>query len=175
MHKLPVDLPQLTAAMSDIKIFARQQIIEGHVKTIYDVAHNAQSVDALAEFIANLQCNKVRAVFSAMHDKDLRRLIRPMHEHVDVWYPAIMQTKRAANEALLRAAFHAEIGDINLDFHAPVDAYNAALQDCEHNDIIVVYGSFVIVGAIMAYCEQSDTQIPDVVPLSHRRQAKKIV
>jgi dihydrofolate synthase / folylpolyglutamate synthase len=151
-NKLPITQLQLSAAMRNVKILGRQQIINDSVTTIYDVAHNPQAAQNLADFITNLKpTTTVRAVFSALSDKDLGGLIRPLCKVVHDWYPAIMQNKRAANEALLNAAFHAEMDRFFKCFSDPVTAYRAALNDSKDGDLIIVFGSFVIVSAIMSF------------------------
>ena len=151
LDKLPTTHQDIITAMENIVVPGRQQLIEGSVTTIYDVAHNPQAVRYLAdylEFAAFSGC--VRAVFSAFSDKDLNGLISPMLKYVDFWYPAVMSGKRAANAELLLAAFDAEMGAVPICFSNPVAAYNAALNDSQPGDIIVVYGSFVIVGEVMS-------------------------
>lgn len=150
-HVLPLTSLQLAEAMRKIYILGRQQVINGAVTTIFDVAHNPQAVTLLAEFIQNYQPKRqVRAVFSGLKDKDLCGLIKPMLSFVDVWYPAMLSGKRAASEAQLLAAVEIEDNVVSTCYSDPLVAYNAAIAEATSGDLIVVYGSFLTVSAIMA-------------------------
>ncbi len=149
-RSLPVTWPQVAKAMQTVSIAGRQQVLGGDMKTIYDVAHNPQAVSLLAEFIQQYKPKRmVHAVFSALKDKDLCGLITPMLSSVDCWYPAVLTGKRAASESLLLAAFRATGCLIPTCFDNPVMAYDAALNGAKPGDLIVVYGSFLTVSAIM--------------------------
>ena len=151
LDKLCVNNALLALAMQSVVLHGRQQVVRGVVTTVFDVAHNPQSVSLLAEFIKGYQPRgKVHAVFSGLKDKDLCGLISPMYSFVDFWYLATLTGKRAASEAMLLAAFHAETGSIAPCFSHPVMAYRAAMQQADPGDLIVIYGSFLMVSAVMA-------------------------
>lgn len=68
---------------------------------------------------------------------------------VDFWYLATLQGKRAASQSLLLGAFYAETGSTADCFSDPVMAYTAAMRKANPGDIIVIYGSFLTVSAVM--------------------------
>jgi dihydrofolate synthase/folylpolyglutamate synthase len=147
---LPVTLIQLAEAMRTVQLFGRQQVVESSITTIFDVAHNPQAVTLLADFIHRYQPKgKVHAVFSGLKDKDLCGLIKPMQPYVDVWYPAVLSGKRAASAELLESVFATQHCPMASCFNDPVSAYHAAVRDAQQGDLIVVYGSFLTVSAIM--------------------------
>lgn len=158
---LPIKSSDWCDAMQKVAILGRQQVIEGDVSTIFDVAHNPQAATLLAEFVKKYRAKgKVHAVFSGLQDKDLRGLIKPMHSYVDFWYPAVLSSKRAASKSLLKAAFRAENCSIPADFSDPLTAYQVAMQHARPGDLIVVYGSFLTVSAVMARCmEQQEEEV----------------
>ena len=140
---LPISLAHWNHAMRNVSIPGRQQLIEGTVSTLYDVAHNPQAVSLLAEYIrCYLKKSKVHAVFSCLNDKDLRGLIKPMHSYVDFWYPAVLSSKRAVDECALKMAFQAENLLVSMIFKDPMAAYLQAVQRAKPGDLIVVFGSF---------------------------------
>ena len=151
-RRLPCTLPQLREAMRKMFIVGRQHVVKGAVTTVFDVAHNPQAVLLLAEFIQRYQPKqKVHAVFSGLKDKDLCGLIRPMLSFVDAWYPAILSGKRAATEAQLLAALDVDGNQVPACCYSdPLTAYNAAINEATSGDLIVVYGSFLTVSAIMS-------------------------
>jgi dihydrofolate synthase/folylpolyglutamate synthase len=148
---LPVSHAHLVGAMKSVSILGRQQLISGIVSTLFDVSHNPQAVTLLADYIKQYPLKgKIRAVFSGLKDKDLHGLIKPMHSSVDFWYPAVLSNKRAASKSLLKTVFQAENCSVVDFFSDPLTAYHAALQDAAPGDLIVVYGSFLTVSAVMA-------------------------
>ena len=151
LDKLYVNNAQYGLAMQAVVLSGRQHVVPGVVTTVFDVAHNPQAVSLLAAFIREYQPRgKIYAVFSGLKDKDLCGLIRPMFDCVDFWYLALLNGKRAASETMLLEAFHAEGGLVASSFPNPLMAYEAARQQANPGDLIVVYGSFLMVSAVMA-------------------------
>ena len=150
--RLPVPATAWEAAMREVHILGRQQVVlDCNVSTIFDVAHNPQAVKLLADFISRYHPKgKVYAVFSGLKDKDLRGLIQPMQSYVDFWFPAVLSSKRAASKQLILDVFSAERCFASSCFDHPLAAYQVAMERAEPGDLIVVYGSFLTVSAIMA-------------------------
>ena len=148
---LPVSWFALNRAMSDVTLPGRLHIVPGDVRVVYDVAHNPQAALLLADFIRRQKgFGKVHAVFSGLKDKDLCGLIKAMCSCVDFWYPAALHSRRAANQPTLLAAFQAATTTVDVFFSSPAAAYFAAMQNAAPGDLIVVYGSFLTVSAVMA-------------------------
>lgn len=151
LDKLSINNAQYVLAMHALTLPGRQHVVRGVVTTVFDVAHNSQSVALLAEFIKGYEPKKkVHAVFSGLKDKDLCGLIRPMLPCVDFWYLATLTGKRAASELMLLDAFYTERGLRASCFNTPEMAQCAATQNANPGDLIVVYGSFLTVSAVMA-------------------------
>ena len=159
---LPVTSAHCSEAMRTVFIKGRQQVIFNQVTTVLDVAHNPQAALLLADFMQRMKPQgKVHAVFSALQDKDLCGLIKPMHACVDFWYPAVLSGKRAATELLILAAFRAANDAIPVPvcFNNPLAAYQEAMHRAKPGDVIVVYGSFFMVSAIMAANECTNQEV----------------
>lgn len=150
--RLPVKLAHWQLAMQNVKIAGRLQWHheEGKVSILYDVAHNPQAVKLLAETIKSGQLKgRVHAVFSALKDKPIAELIDLMSSVVKYWYPALLSGKRASNEIVLTEAFREKIGYVPACYASPMAAFHAAQQQAKAGDLIVVFGSFLLVSAIM--------------------------
>lgn len=147
---LPVDHDDIVRGISSTVLNGRQQLITRHCRIIFDVAHNPQSAAYLATYLARVEGAKVHAVFSALTDKDIPGLISPLKSQVNYWYPTILPGKRAASQAQLMDAFKAN--DVNeiLCYNNPLLAFDAACSQASTDDLIVVYGSFIIVGLILS-------------------------
>lgn len=149
--RYPVERVHLIAAMQQVRIVARQQWIEGDVTELFDVAHNPQAVALLAQSVARYPSRgTVRAVFSALKDKDLPGLIRPMADLVDVWYPALLSGPRQASEEVLCSAFERVQLHHKKCYNTPVQAFDAARREAKKGDVIVVFGSFLTVSAVLS-------------------------
>ncbi len=148
--QLPVEITHWEQAIQTACLPGRQQWVEGDVPILYDVAHNPQAVQLLVDTLkAKPIQGAVRAVFSALKDKPITELITIMSPVVDVWYPALLKGKRAASENVLTEAFRETVGDALMCYNDPVVAFYAAKQQAQKGDVIVVFGSFLIVSAVM--------------------------
>jgi len=154
--RLPIELGTIERAMQTVKIVARQQYIPGTIGTVFDVAHNAQAARSLADFIVSLPKKKVHVVFAALKDKNLIGLIEPLVSHADYWYTAKIGDARAVESSTLASAFDTATGVIPPNFNDPLAAYMAAKKEAFEDDLIIVYGSFLTVNAVMGADYQED-------------------
>lgn len=147
---LPVTDKHLFAAMSNLQLLGRLQLVAGDINILYDVSHNPQAVKLLADFIIKQKIKgSVHVIFSGLMDKDLVGMINPMSKIVDYWYPAILYGKRASSENMLVDALQLTTGKQYICYKNPMQAFNFAMQQAKYGDLIVVYGSFILVGDVM--------------------------
>jgi dihydrofolate synthase/folylpolyglutamate synthase len=135
-----------------VELPGRFQIVPGQPTLVLDVAHNPHSVAALT---ANLDAMgfypTTHAVFGAMADKDLAPMLARSGPLVDRWYFTDLPTARAASAnpagALAGAAGRREVP---ASTHAsPVAALQAAVEQADPADRILVFGSFFTVGGVL--------------------------
>jgi dihydrofolate synthase/folylpolyglutamate synthase len=119
---------------------------------VLDVAHNAQSVAALALNLDQMGFfPRTRAVFGAMHDKDLAAVVARLLPLVDAWYLTDLPLPRAATAAQLADVLQQATGG-RAETHLrenPEDALAAAVAASDPADRIVVFGSFHTVGGVL--------------------------
>ncbi|MGV3739712.1 MAG: bifunctional tetrahydrofolate synthase/dihydrofolate synthase [Gammaproteobacteria bacterium] len=148
---LPLSPEDLATAMQTVQITGRQQWVTNEISFVYDVAHNPQAAHALAQCIENRRPEgQIHAVFSALQDKDICGLIRPLSSIVEQWYPTLLSSPRASSSEQLLTAFNTELNLQPQCFQDPIQATQAAIAAAKPGDLILVYGSFVLVGAVMA-------------------------
>lgn len=147
-HYLPITTTHFQTAMPLIFIPGRLELHQGEVNILYDVSHNPQSARLLADALNKMKKKKVHAVFSALGDKDIAGLILPLKDCVDYWYPAQLDNKRAASADLILTFFREAEICLNICYNNPSVAFETALNQAEHGDLIVVYGSFFTVSHI---------------------------
>jgi dihydrofolate synthase / folylpolyglutamate synthase len=151
--RLPISAQAVRNGLALVDLPGRFQIVPGQPVLVLDVAHNPQSVAALA---ANLDqmgfFAHTHAVFGVMADKDIPGVLKHMLPLVDAWYLSDLPTARAADaahlERVLRASAKGPAPAISR--HAtPHDALLAALERADPADRIVVFGSFYTVGGVL--------------------------
>lgn len=146
--KIPVPAEIISRALQTARIAARHEIIKR--KYILDVAHNNQSVRELKRFLESLQISgKVHAIFAAMGDKNVPAMIQQLDEMVDYWYPVQLQGKRAVKLADLQQILHDVTACWYEGYAMPQQALQKAETQAQQDDILVIFGSFVLVGALM--------------------------
>jgi len=141
--KLPVSLENISQTLSTITLAGRIQVVPGVITHIYDVSHNPAAVALLAAYLKKQgHKGKVHAVFSMLKEKDIVASVLNIKEEIDDWYIAELQTKRAASQAMLLAAFQqVGIAAANV-FSSIAIAYQQALSHAKPGDCVVIFGSF---------------------------------
>jgi dihydrofolate synthase/folylpolyglutamate synthase len=144
--KLPVAPQHLKQGLLAVRLPGRFQIMPGVPLTIFDVAHNPQSAQVLAE---NLQALPVvgvtHAVVAMLADKDLTRTLQPLKGIVSAWYPAGLAVARGASSTTLQQVL-LDLGEETYASYATVTEALAAAQSKAHPaDRIVIFGSFYTV------------------------------
>ncbi len=154
MHdRLPVSAQDVRNGLAMVELPGRFQIVPGKPAVVLDVAHNPHSVAALA---ANLYAMgyfaTTHAVFGAMADKDLPEMFKRIGALIDRWYFTDLPGPRAASSQQLQALWqdHARRDEVLVSLHSnPLRALDAAASAAEPADRIVVFGSFLTVGAVL--------------------------
>jgi len=151
--RLPINAQAVRNGFAMVELPGRFQIVPGQPALVLDVAHNPQSVAALA---ANLDqmgyFPRTHAVFGVMADKDIDAVLRVMAPLVDAWYLCDLPLPRASTAAALSAQVPRVHGarSIAVSTHAaPSAGLRAALERADPADRIVVFGSFYTVGGVL--------------------------
>ena len=155
-RRFPVDTVAVARGLQTVRLAGRFQCLSGTPLRIFDVAHNAQSAQALAANLAQQACDgRTHAVLGMLADKDLAPSLAPLLSQVDCWYLAPLPTARSASVARLRAALATgevdaaiPVGGIK-SFDTVAAAHEAALSASSDADRIVVTGSFYTVAAVL--------------------------
>lgn len=149
--RLPVQVEHWCDAMQNVRISARREWISvGGLRYLLDVAHNPQAAELLAQTLQEAQpYAQVHCVFSALKNKDICGLIRPLRFIINQWYVSGLNSNRAIELQTLLDLCEEELIQRPLGFHEPKDAFKAAVAAASPGDIIVVYGSFVLLEAVI--------------------------
>jgi len=133
----------------------RLQFIEGAPNLLLDVSHNDQSLSAMLAYIEGLKVDgEIHAVFGALADKRYEGAFAGLKKCVSHWYLCSLEGPRGQSSTDLKdAVFGAQAqhhGSASVALFAdPGSAMAAAKQTANSDDLIVIFGSFHVVGAII--------------------------
>jgi len=153
--RVPVGMQAVREGLARATLPGRFQTLPGRPQVILDVAHNPEAAHTLA---ANLGAGSFApqtvAVFGMMRDKDVPAVVREVAPRFTRWHLASLPDPRGCTSGELAAILRAVGVEGETREHAsPVDAFISARERAQRDDKIVVFGSFVTVGNVMAYLE----------------------
>ncbi len=156
--RLPMTAQAVRIGLASINLPGRFQIVPGQPALVLDVAHNPQSVAALALNLDQMGFfPRTFAVFGAMHDKDLAGSLAKIVHLVDDWHVTDLPLPRAAKAQELAECIWSLTAEkpsaarkARVTTHAsPQEALATALSLANPADRIVVFGSFKTVGGVL--------------------------
>jgi dihydrofolate synthase / folylpolyglutamate synthase len=152
--KLPVHKDNYSFSAQYGTIKGRQQWLSTPIPMLLDVAHNPQSVALLATSLQKAAVRgRVHAIFSGLSDKNLDELMEPMRALVDVWYLTCLDSERGTDASRIKLTYERVMKQPStIVFEEPEKAYLAATCAAKSGDVIIVYGSFLLVSAVMLTC-----------------------
>lgn len=152
-ERLPVSAQAVHSGLAEVQLPGRFQVLEGKPVVVLDVAHNPHAVSALAgNLMAMGHFGATHAVFGAMADKDVTRMLRTMAPLISDWYFTDLPTGRAQSSASLLQQWHAQNSDQQVrtsTYPNPLSALLAATAAADPADRIIVFGSFYTVGGVL--------------------------
>ncbi|WP_162846018.1 bifunctional tetrahydrofolate synthase/dihydrofolate synthase [Seongchinamella sediminis] len=137
----------------------RLQIAGKHY--LLDVAHNPAAVHKLLENIAASPCNgKVIALFSAMKDKPVAEMLDACVGCFDAWFLGDQAANPRAMPAAQIAEFLRARGQGMISVSANLrQAFRRAQSLLDRDDLLVVFGSFFTVAAVMPQLDKDRRKI----------------
>ena len=144
---LPVSDRSIRTGLKNIQLLGRFQLINDKIPVLLDVGHNPEAVKTLVDYLTGtFPGKKVRAVFSMMKDKDIEAVLEIMNPVVYDWFFAPLANPRAATEPLMREIFsQSSVTRVSFGFTGFAEAFNAAKNQSLENDLLLVFGSFLLV------------------------------
>ncbi len=159
-QRLPISADAIRDALRNLQVPGRFQRISGPVSVIFDVAHNPEAARELAANLRKLpSAGRTLALFSALADKDIAKVVEPLRQLVDRWYVGEINAERAASlEQMEQAMTAAGIDASYISRHTYLsEAVTKAMADAETHDRLIIFGSFYTVSEMM--------QHPDIMGL----------
>ena len=139
------------------RLQGRFQRIEWQGKQlILDVAHNPQAAQNLAVTLDNEVCEgKTIAVLAMLVDKDYQQVIKVLSASFTHWMLASSEGVRGLSslELATQLALNGVASNCVIEHDTPLHAFTQSVTMASKQDRIVVFGSFVTVGAVLALIE----------------------
>ncbi len=143
----------IAEALATVRLPGRLQRLSGPVEVVLDVAHNPQAAQELARWLAsNRPKGTTQAVFSALADKDIPRVVASLMSVVDVWRFAGLPDVGPRGldvDSVWRSVAGLLSRSISSRHTTVAEALTEALSHAEPGDRVVVFGSFHTVGEAM--------------------------
>ncbi|MGP9802221.1 bifunctional tetrahydrofolate synthase/dihydrofolate synthase [Rheinheimera sp. NSM] len=142
---------QLAAVLTGLTLPGRMQWLQQQPAIIVDVAHNPQSARYLAQQLRRLKprFGRVLALSGMLKDKDIQQTLLPLTTLFDQWHLVSLGGARGAGARQL--AEQLPQGTANVVLHEDVlSAYQAVSARLQPDELLVVFGSFFTVSAVLA-------------------------
>ncbi len=150
---LDVGDAQLLHALEAVQLPGRRQRREWHgVELVLDVAHNRESVAALADFLDQQPCQgDTFAVYASLSDKPIHDILAAVGGRVDHWhFPDFAEVPRRADPTSYSAPAPTATTQHHADF---ASAWQQVRDEAKPGDRVLIFGSFITVGAALQQLE----------------------
>jgi dihydrofolate synthase / folylpolyglutamate synthase len=145
---------RVSAALGDVRLAGRMQIVAGPVEWILDIAHNEPAARVLAGHLRErplpARGGRTLAVVGVLADKDAAAIARAVASLIDAWIVCALPGARGGSAAEL--ARRLELAGADLTPAASVEAGCAlAAGRARPGDRVVVFGSVYTVGPALKW------------------------
>jgi dihydrofolate synthase/folylpolyglutamate synthase len=149
-----LDRQTVNQAFSNVQLDGRFQKVTHKCLWILDVAHNPAAAVAFANRFESVDyTGSVTAVVGMLQDKDVAGFLAPLTEFVDRWVSVTVDGARA----LTAIEFGRKISEQTREPCLIVDdidaALNAVFEEVSPDDVVIVAGSFYIVGPALDWLQ----------------------
>ena len=152
--ELPLAMQEVRRGLAEVELPGRFQSVPGRPQVILDVAHNVEAAKVLAEnLLASGYASETIAVCGMLRDKDVAGVLRELAPRITRWHFASLPGPRGASAQDLEKS----LGKSDELHDSPQSAFEAALKRAGEGDKIVVFGSFLTVGEVMAWLKNNKT------------------
>ncbi|HMN96620.1 MAG TPA: Mur ligase family protein [Phycisphaerales bacterium] len=152
------DCPEekITSGLAETKVPGRMQLLSERPRILVDGAHNAAAVGALMRCVgAHVPYDSMVCIFGCCADKDVGTLLDRVNLGADkVVFTRASSNPRAADPDELQRLFQERSGKMSQVARAFPQALELALSAVSREDLIVVTGSFYLVGDAMRHLQE---------------------
>lgn len=147
---LPVAMQDIRRGLLEAEIAGRFQVLPGRPTVVLDVAHNAQSMRALASNLGDMAFYpRTWGVIGMLADKDIDGSINVLKDRISHWLPCSLPGRRGATSEDLVSRLQAQGIEPIATFDSPMHAMAFAQEKANEADRIVAFGSFLTVADVL--------------------------
>lgn len=145
----PIDDGLLDQVLSCVRVAGRQQKKNHICEWLFDVAHNIESIQFLADQLNNAPIkSRTFAIVGMLADKAIVPSLRAISDEIDSWHVIALNTPRTATPNVLCRTIN-EISGINANgYLSAQQCVEDVLQRITPDDRVVVFGSFLTVASV---------------------------
>lgn len=161
--RLPLDQRAIRGGLLAANLPGRFEVRPGQPTWVLDVAHNPQAAGVLSDLLGDFFVPGQRlAVCGVLEDKDAAGIARALAGRFDAWHLVDLSAQpRGLSAQALAAAIAAETEEIPVLAQGALEQVLAGVSaQAGPDDVIVVFGSFLTVGATLAWLDDRDAGIP---------------
>lgn len=152
------DCPEekITAGLAETRVPGRMQVLSERPKILVDGAHNPAAVGALMRCVgAHVPYDSMVCIFGCCADKDVGALLDRVNLGADkVVFTRASSNPRAADPDELQRLFQERSGKMSQVARTFPQALELAISAVSREDLIVVTGSFYLVGDAMKHLHE---------------------
>ena len=145
---------QLSSVLASLTLAGRMQWLRQQPAIIVDVAHNPQSARYLAQQLLLLKprFRRILAFVGMLKDKDIEQTLLPLTPLFEQWHLVSLKGVRGATAEQLDKVLapHGVVTQLHDDTQS---AYQQLQQGLQNDELLVVFGSFITVSAVLS-CHQ---------------------
>tara|TARA_Y100001934_G_scaffold248511_1_gene309153 strand:- start:2864 stop:4246 length:1383 start_codon:yes stop_codon:yes gene_type:complete len=149
----PIADQAIKTGLAEVQCAGRLELIDSRPQVLLDVAHNPNSVDALAQFLTqHFPDTKLHLILSCSKDKqyeEMTRLLIPLFHSIT--FTKFTRNPRAVEpHVLYQSAVTAcnNLASRTQTESNPLTAFQQILERANENDLVVVTGSFYLIAEL---------------------------
>lgn len=147
---------QAAQVLAELSLPGRMQWLSKTPGILLDVAHNPQSAGYLAAQLQFIKAGyaRVHLLVGMLKDKDIQQSLAPFHQLADHWHLVDLPGARGAEASVLLQQLPAQS---SYSCYSDLESgYQQAQLSLQANDLLVIFGSFVTVSAVLALQKETD-------------------
>lgn len=134
-------------SVKNTQLLGRWQVIEKCPKIVADVGHNEDGIKKINEQLSFESYRQLHIVFGAVKDKDIDTILALLPKKAIYYFTEPQMTRKLDVEVLIEKAKAHQLN--GAAFRHPKDALGVAKSKATDDDLILVTGSFFVVGEIL--------------------------
>lgn len=134
---------------SGLNSHGRWQVLQNSPVVIADAAHNTSAIRALTKEVERMTFKTLRIIFGMVSDKSIDSILKALPAQA-TYYTCAANIPRAMSSTLLCN----ELISLNMDARncsTPEMAFRSALDDSHKDDLILITGSFFVIGELLEH------------------------